>query len=237
MTPGSEGASGARTDREADGLDGAPVEEVERRLARRYGTPRKPRLDPLEELVLTILSQNTTDVNRDVAWEALRETYPDWEAVRSAPRERLEETIRTAGLARQKAAAIQGVLERLREEVGEPRLDHLREMDDEEALAYLSGFHGVGTKTAACVLCFSLRRPVLPVDTHVHRVAIRLGWVPAGGGRNRTHDLLNEAVPPELRFPLHLHLIRHGRATCAARRPRCEECVLEDLCPRVGVEA
>ena len=216
--------------------DAPDVAEVERRLAARYGEPEKPRLDPLEELVVTILSQNTTDVNRDEAYDALRDAYDDWEEVRAAPREELQETIRTAGLAGQKAAAIQGVLERLQEEVGEPSLAHLRRMDDEEALAYLSDFHGVGTKTAACVLCFALDRPVMPVDTHVHRVARRLGLVDPGAGRRASHRRLNEIVPPELRLPLHIHLIRHGRATCTARRPACSDCTLEDLCPKIGLD-
>lgn len=193
-------------------------------------------MDPLEELVVTILSQNTTDANRDRAWRALRRTFDGWDAVRRAPREGLEETIRVAGLPTQKAAAIHGALERLHEEVGEASLAHLREMDDDEALDYLSGFRGVGVKTAACVLCFSLRRPVMPVDTHVHRVARRLGLVPRGATRRATHRRLNEAVPPELRFPLHIHLIRHGRTTCTARRPACSECTLEDLCPKIGLD-
>lgn len=186
---------------------------------------------------MTILSQNTTDVNRDRAWRALRREFDGWEAVRSAPREALEETIRVAGLPTRKAAAIQGVLERLRREVGEASLAHLEGMEDEEALAYLSGFRGVGVKTAACVLCFSLRRPVMPVDTHVHRVAGRLGLVAAGSTRRTTHRRLNRTVPPELRFPLHIHLIRHGRATCTARRPACSDCILEDLCPKIGIDA
>lgn len=196
---------------------------------------RKTRREPLEELVQTILSQNTTDVNRDRAWEALRKSFDSWEEVLEAPREGLEETIRVAGLGAQKAATIQRVLQRLREEVGALTLEHLEEMDDADALHYLSGFKGVGVKTAACVLCFSLRRPVLPVDTHVHRVAGRLGLVPADGSREASHRTLNETVPPRLRFPLHLQLVRHGRATCTARSPACERCVLEDLCPKVGV--
>lgn len=218
------------------GVDPPAVGRVAERLAGRYGEPVKPRLDPLDELVLTILSQNTTDRNRDRAWEALRERYDGWSEVRDTPREALEETIRVAGLAARKAAAIQGALERLTEELGEPTLDHLERMDDEDALDYLSGFAGVGVKTAACVLCFALGRPVLPVDTHVHRVARRLGWVARRESASAAHRTLNRDVPPELRFPLHLHLIRLGRDACAARRPRCAECPLEDLCPRTGVE-
>lgn len=214
----------------------ARLRDVADRLGELYGPPGKARLDPLEELLLTILSQNTSDTNRDVAWESLRAAFPDREAVAAADREELEEAIRPAGLAGQKAAAIHGVLDGLREERGELALDHLEAMDDEEALAYLTSFRGVGTKTAACVLCFALRRPVMPVDTHVHRVARRLGLAPEDAGRNATHDVLNESVPPELRYPLHVWLIRHGRDVCTARSPSCDECALEDLCPRVGVE-
>lgn len=210
--------------------------EVERALGRRYGKPEKPRLDPLDELVLTILSQNTTDRNRDQAWSALRDTYADWDSVRKAPRAELEETIRTAGLAGQKATAIRSALERLTEERGRPTLDHLEEMGDEEALEYLSGFHGVGVKTAACVLCFSLRRPVMPVDTHVLRVSRRLGLVPPDASATSAHETLNRRVAPRSRFPLHVLLIRHGRAVCTARSPACESCVLREPCPRIGVE-
>lgn len=224
------------TVREA-GAAGGRIREVADRLEETYGPPDKARRDPLDELLLTILSQNTSDTNRDTAWASLQDTFPDREAVEAADREELEEAIRPAGLAGQKAAAIHGVLEGLREERGELDLDHLQTMDDDEALAYLTSFRGVGTKTAACVLCFALRRPVMPVDTHVHRVARRLGLVPENAGRNETHEVLNQAVPPELRYPLHIWLIRHGRAVCTARSPSCSDCSLADLCPRVGVEA
>jgi endonuclease-3 len=234
--------SASRTEATADGTgsDGrgaGRVRRIEARLAERYGEPEKPRVDPLDELVHTILSQNTTDVNRDRAWDSLWEEFDGWAEVRDAPAGRLEEAIRVAGLATQKAATIQGVLERLEEEAGGPSLEHLREMGDDEALDYLAGFRGVGVKTAACVLCFSLRRPVIPVDTHVHRVARRLGLVPEGATRDAAHRVLNETVPPALRFRLHIHLIRHGRATCTARRAACGECVLEAMCPKVGVES
>lgn len=213
----------------------ARIREIERRLRERHGEPGKPRRDPLDELILTILSQNTNDTNRDRAWRELRSRFASWREVLAANPRELEETIRVAGLAGQKGEAIRGVLERLDEERGRLTLDHLRKMDDAEAMTYLEGFRGVGTKTAACVLCFALRRPVLPVDTHVRRVSGRLGLVPEGTGSTRAHRILQQIVPPDLRFPLHLLLIRHGRATCTARRPDCEACVLEDVCPRTGV--
>lgn len=230
--------TGAATpERPAAPGDGAErVREVARRLEDAHGSPRKERRDPLEELLHTILSQNTNDRNRDRAWEELREGFDSWEEVREAERGRLEETIRVAGLAGQKAAAIQGVLGRLDEERGTLSLDHLEGMSDDEAIRYLADFRGVGVKTAACVLAFALRRPVIPVDTHVRRVSERLGLVPEGSGAEKAHDVLNATVPPDLRLPLHLLLIRHGRKVCKARAPRCGACPLEEICPKVGVE-
>ena len=223
----------ALLDAEAEATDRA--RQIEDRLRDVYGPPDKPVLDPLEELLLTVLSQSTTDHNRDTAWRALRIRFADWEALRTARTEDVERTIRPAGLARQKTGTILGILERLTEEVGRPDLGHLREMSDAEALEYLSSFRGVGVKTAACVLCFSLRRPVLPVDTHVHRMALRLGFVEVGTDAVRTHRALNRLVPAEIRFSTHDQWIRHGRSVCTARRPSCERCPLEDLCPRQGV--
>lgn len=211
------------------------LEEVARRLERAYGPPSRPRRDPLEELVLTILSQNTSDTNRDRAWERLRDRFGDWDEVRRAERAEVEEALRPGGLAGQKAAAVQALLEDLRRERGEVSLDHLADMGDGQAMDYLTGFRRVGTKTAACVLCFALRRPVMPVDTHVDRVSRRLGLVPEGGGAAAAHRVLNDIVPRERRFPLHVQMIRHGREVCTARSPRCGECPLEDVCPRVGV--
>lgn len=206
------------------------------RLSAAFGPVGKTRRPPLDELVLTILSQSTTDANRDRAWETLRERYPDWEAVREAPRAEIEDAVRVAGLGGQKSRAIKAALARLAEERGALDLDHLEALSDEAALDYLASFEGVGVKTAACVLCFSLRRPVLPVDTHVLRVARRLGWVPTNASATRAHRELEERVEPDDRFALHLLVIALGRATCRARRPRCGECPLLEICPRVGVE-
>lgn len=212
----------------------ATSDEVVSRLRAVHPPRRKPVIDPLDELLLTILSQSTTDGNRDRAWDALRARYPDRVSILHDPPEALEETIRVAGLARHKGAAIRGVLERLVTESGDAGLDHLDAMTDAEALAYLSSFSGVGVKTAACVLCFSLHRDIIPVDTHVHRIARRLGLVPDSASAGRTHDALNEIVEPGDRYDLHLMLIDHGRQTCTARAPACGECVLVDMCPSAG---
>jgi len=224
---------------------GAPdPHDVLTRLQDRFGPLEKPRLDPLDELVLTILSQSTTDTNRDRAWDNLRQKFPpapesarlvSWETVHGVADEALAEVIRVAGLAGQKTAAIRGVLARLVTDFGRPTLDHLRDMADADALAYLTEFRGVGVKTAACVLCFSLRRPLLPVDTHVHRIAKRLSWVPEAADATTTHRLLQPQVPADDRFPLHLQLITLGRKHCTARNPACDACPISLGCPRVGV--
>ncbi len=213
----------------------ARIRQIADRFAERYGPPGRTRLDALDELVQTILSQNTNDNNRDRAWVALRERYTDWDSVRHAPPVQLAHTIRVAGLAKQKTAAIQSALDRLVDEVGRPSLDHLAGMEDDEAIAYLCSFRGVGLKTAACVLCFALGRTIIPVDTHVLRLGRRLGLVPSAADAAGAHHVLNATVPPRLRYPLHMHLIRHGRDVCRARRPACDDCIVEDLCPRTGV--
>jgi endonuclease-3 len=220
---------------------------VLRQLAVRFGQPNKPQLDPLDEFVLTVLSQSTTDANRDRAWETLLEHFPNpnkqaevqvaWEEVRQLGREKLENFIRVAGLAGQKAGTIHAALDRLAAEVGELTLDHLNSMDDKEAIDYLTSFKGVGVKTASCVLCFSLHRPVLPVDTHVFRIARRLGWIPLKATADKAHALLADRVDPADRFLMHMLLITHGRNVCLARSPKCAECPLAETCPRISVLA
>lgn len=211
------------------------IREIERRLTEAYGRAERARYAPLDELVLTILSQNTNDANRDLAYARLRERLPTWEDVRAAPRRRVESAIRPAGLGKQKARAIQEFLTALEAERGRLELEHVAAMSDDEAIAYLTSFRGVGVKTAACVLSFSLDRPVMPVDTHVRRLAARLGLVDPNASAERVHDILNTIVPRDLRFPLHIQLIRHGRRVCVAQRPRCSRCRLADLCPKIGV--
>jgi endonuclease-3 len=215
--------------------DAEHIRAIAARLAEVQPPSRKVRRDPLDELVLTILSQSTSDANCYRGWEALRARYPDWDTVLAAPDGEVEETIRPAGLSNQKSATILSALVRLREERGSPSLGHLKAMDDAEAVEYLTSFKGVGVKTAACVLCFALGRELIPVDTHVHRIAIRLGLVPERASAVLTHEILNEIVPPELRYELHVLLIGHGRTVCVARGPRCGVCVLSDRCPKVGM--
>ncbi|HID88388.1 MAG TPA: hypothetical protein EYH27_02680 [Anaerolineales bacterium] len=199
-------------------------------LLTEYGDhPWHPR-DPVATLVSAILSQNTNDVNRDRAFERLRARFPTWEAVRDAPLPDLIEAIRPAGLAPTKAPRIQEALRRITEERGEISMDFLSEMGVEEARRWLLSLPGVGPKTAAIVLCFALGKPAFPVDTHVHRVARRLGLIPERASREKAHELLEVVVPREIYYPFHLNLIAHGRAVCHARTPRCEDCVLREEC-------
>jgi endonuclease III len=207
------------------------IDRILDRLRARYGPPQAHRrLPPLDELVLTILSQNTSDRNCERAYAAMRERFPTWEGVRDAEAAELERVLRPGGLAAQKAPRIQAVLRELSDR-GRPRLDGLARMAPADAIARLVRLPGVGPKTASCVLLFSLDVPVMPVDTHVYRVAARLGLLPSGMAAGLAHDLLTVATPPARMLEAHLLLIQHGRETCRARRPRCGGCVLLDLCP------
>jgi endonuclease-3 len=211
---------------------------IGRRLAKAYGDPPAPRrLPPIEELVLTILSQNTSDTNRDRAYADLRRALPSWDEVADAPASAIARAIRRGGLAPTKAPRLKGALRTLRQR-GVP-LDEsgLRDLADRELWELLVSLPGVGPKTAACVLLFSLDRPYFPVDTHVYRVARRLGLLPPATDPVRAQATLQAALSPEDMYPVHMNLIRHGRHVCVAQRPICSECVLAELCPRVGVTA
>jgi endonuclease-3 len=181
-------------------------------------------------LVGTILSQNTNDVNRDRAFARLRERFPDWSQVRDAPAEEVIETIRSAGLANQKGPRIQEALRRITQERRELSLDFLADLPLEEARTWLLSLDGVGPKTAAIVLLFSLGRPAFPVDTHVHRVSRRLGLIGQRTSAEKAHGILEEWLPQHWYYAFHVNVIRHGRQVCHARKPRCEICVLRDLC-------
>lgn len=198
-----------------------------------YGEPdRKPLQEPLSELIQTILSQNTADVNSDRAFSALMGRFGgDWERVRTAPVAEVVDAIRIGGLAEVKAPRIQSVLDRIADSVGELDLSFLRQLPLEEGRAFLRSLGGVGPKTAACVLLFSCGKPALPVDTHVHRVSQRLGLVPPKATAEQAHVLLEAVVPPDFVYSFHMLLIHHGRQLCKAQRPRCSECPVLALCP------
>ncbi len=189
------------------------------------------KLPPLDELISTILSQNTNDVNRDRAFDSLRKAFPSWEQVRDAREEEVVEAIRPAGLANQKGPRIQNVLRGITDEVGSLDLGFLAEMPVEQARGWLLRFKGVGPKTAAIVLLFSLDKPAFPVDTHIYRVTGRLGLRPEKMSAEKAHAHLEEIFPPESYYDVHLNIIRHGREVCHARKPACEDCILNDICP------
>jgi len=207
---------------------------IVRRLSRVYG----PRYwsggeDPVDELVGTILSQNTNDANSDVAFEQLTRRWRNWQQVADASVEDIADAIRSGGLARQKARAIKAALCRIKEDFGSITLRALEDWPAERAMDYLTSIPGVGPKTAACVLMFSFGKPVLPVDTHIHRVARRLSLVPANASRVKAQQILGAACPPEVVYPFHVLMIKHGRIVCKAQRPACPACVLNDMCPSV----
>jgi endonuclease III len=212
--------------------------EVLARLRVYYGSPEPRRSDgPLAELVQTILSQNTSDVNTERAFASLWSRFGDWQAIAAAPTSAIADAIRSGGLAEIKAPRIKGVLEAIQRDRGTLSLDFLAELPLDEARAYLTSLGGVGPKTAACVLLFALGMPALPVDTHVHRVSKRLGLIGERISAEAAHRLLESAIPPAEMYDAHMLLIRHGRVICKALRPRCEVCPLGDVCPKVGVGA
>jgi endonuclease III len=208
------------------------VSDVHRRLRAEQGPfAPGPGLPAIDELVATVLSQHTSDVNSARAFAALKARFPAWEQAAAAPAGELEQVIRSGGMATLKARHIRQILAAIEAREGSIDLGRLGELDDAAAAGYLRSLPGVGPKTAACVLAFSLGRAAFPIDTHVHRVATRLGWIPAGTAADKAHRLLEPAVPPAIRYSLHVALVAHGRAVCRALRPRCAACVLLDLCP------
>jgi len=203
--------------------------EVARRLEEEYGELEwHSHGDPLDVLIKTILSQNTNDENRDRAYASLKRRFPSYEAIAAANEEELAAALRPGGLHRQKARRIKQILEEIAREQGGFDINYLKKLPTEEALQELLRFDGVGKKTAGVVLLFSLGKPYFPVDTHIKRLSGRLGWIRRG---EPPHDKLNPLIPDHLKYQLHLHLIRHGREVCRARRPRCGKCILNDLCP------
>lgn len=199
-------------------------------LEQAYGPKPHRRHDPLQTLVVTILSQNTNDVNRDRAYDELRRRFPTWGAVRDADPEQVIDAVRIAGLANHKAPHIQAALRTITERTGGLTLDFLRDVPTDDARRWLMSIKGVGPKTAAIVLCFGFGRPAFPVDTHVHRVTGRLGLIGPKVGREQAHVILEALVPGEMCYEFHLNLIEHGRHVCKAPRPLCSICSLKEYC-------
>jgi endonuclease-3 len=203
-----------------------------RRLEKVYGPVKPPRPRPvLDQLIGTVLSQNTSDTNSRTAFDELRRRFKNWELVRRAPVARIARAIRQAGLSNQKAPRIKKILKELHQEYGQLSLEFLHDVPTQEAIELLGRFHGVGPKTVACVLLFACRKPVLPVDTHVHRVSRRLGLLGPKTDAAKAHDELAKLVPARRVLEFHIQLIRHGRTVCLAGRPKCADCVLLDRCP------
>ncbi len=243
---------------------------VMEQLDAHYGTPVWARVhDPTSELVLTILTQNTADVNAEHAFDRLRATYPaplaatpddagpagivtrpgwggdgwqtapttDWQAVEDAPLEELIEVIRPGGLAPQKAPRIQAALRRIREERGDHSLEFLGDMPARAARDWLTSIPGIGRKTASVVLLFSFGLPLMPVDRHIERVALRIGLLPPKATADDAHEMFLQMLEPDEMYPAHVGLITHGRRICHARKPECDRCPIAPRCRYVDRKA
>ena len=210
----------------------ACAEAIYNALVAHFGTPEfTPGGDPVEELVGTILSANTTDANSGRAFDRLMERFGgDWEAIRLASLDEIKDAIRIAGMYNQKAPHIVATLEQIKAQQGEYRLDFLATMPVDEAMAFLTGLPGVGHKTASIVLLFTYNRGAFPVDTHIQRITQRLGLAGRRASAEKIKAVWESLLPPEVFYPLHINLIRHGRQICRARDPRCDACPLQAYC-------
>ncbi len=196
-----------------------------------YGVPVPDRgLDPLDVLILTILSQSTTNVNSDRAFESLKRRFPNWEEARRARVSSIEAAIRSGGLARQKSIRIKKLLNDIFDRRGSLDLSFLSTAPLEEAKRFLASFKGVGPKTVACTLLFACRRPVFPIDTHIFRIARRLALIPEKCSDQQAHNLMADLLPEDRFYEIHINMIRHGRKICRPTAPLCEECCLVDYC-------
>ncbi len=214
----------------------AAISQVIDLLEKEYGIAVwKPRLDPLSELIYTVLSQNTSDVNSQRAFSKLSGTFETWDELANADEAKIGKAIRRGGLFRIKAVRLKEILQGIKKDRGSLELDFLNEMDLEQARVWLMKFPGVGPKTAACVLLFSMGKPAFPVDTHVHRVARRLGLAPFKSTPEQTAAILEKVTPEKYIYQSHVHLVQHGRVICHARKPECDNCNLEQICPKIGL--
>lgn len=205
-------------------------------LEKAYGRTRFiPRFDPMEELISCILSQSSSDSSSFPAFTRLRAAYPDWLAMAQAPPEEITPLIKAAGLANQKTKAIQSCLNEIHERLGDFDLELLRKMPEPEAMKWLTSLAGVGPKTASIVLCFAFGKAAVPVDTHVHRVSQRLGWIGPKTNETKAHKELSAMVPAQDAWRFHTLLIQHGRLICKAPRPNCSDCPLLEPCPKLGL--
>ena len=210
----------------------AAPEVIFERLQDHYGPRRWVHCrGPLDELIYTVLSQNTSDANTDRTFASLKARFPDWRTVQQASAGEIADAIKLGGLSQVKAPRIRAILAAIEAERGELDLEFLRDLRMDEAREWLIALPGVGPKTAACVLLFSFGLPAMPVDTHVHRVSKRLGFIDEKTPADKAHPLIERLVAPEDVYQFHMDLIEHGRRVCHARRPRCDACPLSDVCP------
>ncbi len=208
----------------------ALVAETDVRLRRIYGSPRRREREPVAQLVGTILSQATTDTQTARSFAELRRRFPTWAHVRDGRVTAIAKAIHSSGLSQQKAPRIKKALQHITRERGCIELDFLKSLPVASAREWLMRIGGVGPKTASIVLLFAFNQPVFPVDTHIHRVTGRLGWIPSRASADKAHQLLEPVIPRGAHYRLHVNLIQHGREVCQARRPRCEVCALKDIC-------
>jgi endonuclease III len=207
------------------------IKHITQNLEATYGIPRNTRPDdPLDELILTILSQSTSDINSRRAFDSLKKRYRDWESVRRTRPASIAAAIKSGGLANTKSVVIKNVLNQILAHRGKLDLSFLHTTPLNEAREFLLSLKGIGPKTAACVLLFSCNRPVFPMDTHILRITKRLGLVPQKSSDLSAHKIMESLVPPKKHYSLHINLIRHGRKTCRPRDPLCEECSLQEQC-------
>jgi endonuclease-3 len=228
--------SSARNDRLSFGLSYSPdlntvLDKLDDLWGQEMTAPDLSHKEPLDGLILTVLSQNTNDRNRDKAFVNLKRAFPKWEMLIEAPQEEIVQAIKVAGIAKVKSGRIKVILEKVMDSFGECSLKKMYKMDKKAITDYLGSLPGVGPKTVACVLVFELNIPAFPVDTHVNRFCKRMGWVQGSYPPTVTQDIMEEAVPEERKLGAHLNIIMHGRKICSARNPQCDKCDLSDICP------
>lgn len=212
--------------------DASQLHYITQNLEAVYGVPSPYEgLDPLDELIATILSQSTSDINSERAFESLKKRFPTWEQARRARPATIAEAIKAGGLANVKAVVIKNILNEIKARCGALELSFLRTLPTAEALAFLTSLKGVGPKTARCVLLFACHQPVFPMDTHIFRIARRLELIPLKCTDEQAHQRLAPLIPPHKHLSLHINLIRHGRSICHPRDPQCHRCCLLDYCP------
>ena len=211
------------------------VRVLNKRLDKEYGPFEPfPHRDGFSQLILTILSQNTNDINRDRAYANLKKKFPTWDDLSKTSVKQIENAIRVGGLAPGKSVAIKKILKEIKTKYGKYTLDPIAKLPMDEAIDELTRLPSVGVKTAACILLFTYGKPAMPVDTHVHRLSKRLGLVGPKVSAENTYHVLMEITPDDIKYPFHVYLIKHGRKVCRSQKPLCAECLLSDLCPSAG---